>query len=1066
MLLIYQLASRHEVYLSTKGKEIHMKKKKIIVALLCTAFVGTAFGQSKILTGKILSSRNLPVKGAVLSFPGMDNVTTGKDGTFKVSIKDNVRQVSVWAPGYYSVTQPLAGRTDIVIMLVDENKYKYNESAVLPFRQGEERPNGMGLTNISNKDFALGDTKIDQALAGQVAGLQVTKNSGMPGEGSYINLRGIRSLTADNAPLVVINNVPYLFDSRQSPLIGGFSRNMFQDYSLNDIANITVLKGDETSLYGSLGSNGVIMVETNGANAEDMDTRVSFYGKYGVAWNSKRMPLLSGKDYKSYLTDVGMTYFNEQENMFNEFPFLGSSNDKYGYLYNFQTNWQDLLYRNAFVTDNTARIEGGDEIAKYDLSLGYSRDEGILKGTSLDDYHTQLNADVMISKWVSMNATVGMSYLSGKYQNQGMSAEYNPLLAAYARSPFLSPYETDTNGEGLKTYSKYYYGKSENMDFAVSNPIAIINTLDATSKQYDINVRASLVYKPTMNLIFTGTFGLYYNYNKESMFIPGVTDKAIVPVFDKYGEMDNVVREGVGTTMNYFGNLNARYMKTFDGIHDVNALVGMQFAITDKEYDAGIGRNTPNDFYQTLGDVNSIGVYFDGYAEKWNWMNYYLHADYTYNKLLKFSANMSVDGSSSSGADAARFYVYPSVGLTWMAKNWKPLANLTWINILNLRADYTMTGNSRFSSKYGKFYYTSSPYDKVSGIVRANNPNVNLKPERNSQFNLGLDLTALNNRIDLSLDWYTNKTTDGVMPISLSPAYGTSPYYDNVAEIQNNGIELSVAASILRLKDFEWVIGGNIAKNISEIKSLGGEQQRMLKYSDGSAVISRVGDTPYQYYGYVADGVFATQAEADKANLVNSKNQKYGAGDVRFVDQNGDGRIDDNDRVALGSIAPDYFGGFFTHLRYREFSLSASFTYSKGNKAYNAVRRSLESMSSTVNQSTAVNRRWSMEGQVTDMPKAVWGDPIGNNDFSSRWIEDASYLRMKDITLSYEFNKTFLNFFRSGTIYITGENLFTFTKYLGLDPEFSYSPTDATQGFDYAKVMQPKAVKIGFNLKF
>lgn len=1045
-----------------------MKRTRTLYAsLLLATSVAAAYGQSRTVTGKIVSSLNQPVSGAVLSFNGMDDITTQKDGTFKAELKDGVRQISVWAPGYYSTSQLIGNRSDIVIMLVPEDKYKYNEEVVLPHRVDNTRPDGTTAVNIAKKDFTLGATKIDRALSGQVAGLQVTTGSGMPGEGSYMNLRGLRSLSTDNAPLIVINGVPYLTDKNASPLINGFSKNIFQAYDLNDIQNITVLKGAEAALYGSLGANGVIMIETDGANSNDMDTKVSFYGTYGVSWNNKRMSLLKGADYKSYLSDVGMTYFGNMEQMFDAFPFLSSSADnKYNYLYNNNTNWQDLLYRKAFTTDNTVRVEGGDEIAKYDLSLGYSSTDGILKSTSLNNYHTQLNTNVLVGKKIELSATVGLAYISGSYQNQGMYQEYNPLLAAYARSPYLSPYERDIDGSDLTTFSQYYYGQSTNMDFAVSNPLAIVNTLDAKSKQYDINIRANILYRPITDLVISGTFGLYYNYNRESMFIPGVTDKAIVPVYDKYGIMNNTVREGVGTTVNYFGNINAQYTKTFNYVHRLNVLGGMQLMLTDREYDAGQGRNTDNDFYNLLSNVDAVGKSVSGYAEKWNWMNYYAHADYTYHNMWKVSANMSVDGSSASGTDAPRFYVYPSFGLTWMGKSLGVFQNATWLNKLDIHADYSMTGNSLFSPKYGKFYYTSAPYQTVSGIIRSNIPNTDLRPEKNAQVNVGLNLTALNNRLELSFNAYRNKTTDGLMMTSMSPIFGTSPYYSNMAEITNKGIELSLSASLVRLRDFEWVAGGNISWNRGKINSLGKDSRVITSFGNGAELLSEVGGQPYQFYGYQALGVFATQAEADAANLTNDNGQKYAAGDVHYADLNNDGRIDDKDRVALGSPSPTYFGGFFTRVNYKGFALSAEFSFSKGNKAYNAVRRSLESLSSADNQSSAVNRRWQLEGQETDIPRANWGDPIGNNDFSSRWIEDASYLRMKSLTFSYTFTKKFLDFFRSGTIYVTGENLFTTTKYLGLDPEFSYSYTDNVQGFDNAKVMQPKSVKLGINLKF
>ena len=257
-----------------------------------------------------------------------------------MELKENTTQISVWAAGYYPETRLVDDNSQVVILMMPESTYKYNESAVLPMRIESSRPELTSAVNINKKDFTQGSMKIDRALAGQVAGLKTTRAGGMPGEGSYMNLRGIRSFVGSNAPLVVINGVPYLPDSRESQLINGFSRDIFQAYNIQDIQNITVLKGAEASMYGSMGSNGVILIETDGATSDNLDTRVSFYGQYGVNWNNKRMPLLTGNDYKSYLSDIGMTYFGNMEGFFSEFPFLSDPNSKYNYLYNNTTDWQ------------------------------------------------------------------------------------------------------------------------------------------------------------------------------------------------------------------------------------------------------------------------------------------------------------------------------------------------------------------------------------------------------------------------------------------------------------------------------------------------------------------------------------------------------------------------------------------------------------------------------------------------------------------------------------------------------------------------------------------------------
>ena len=823
-----------------------MKKIKRILSISALLVCGVAntWGQGgQKLTGKILSATNQPVEGAIVTVLDTMNVTTNKEGAFQFEVKDlsKAGEISVWAPGYFSVKQLIRERSNIVITLIPENQYKYNETMILPFRrEGEmQLEDYTAATNIAKKDFMPGTTKIDRALTGQVAGLQVKRSSGMPGEGSYYNLRGIRTLTGDNAPLIVINGVPHMPDKTPSALIDGFTRDIFQFYHLQDIQNITILKGAEAAMYGSMGSNGVILIETDGTASNDLETRVSYYGSYGINWNDKRMPVMGLDDYKQYLADMGMTISKDPQNFYNNFPFMQNPNDpRYNYLYNNNTDWQDLIYKNTASTDHLFRVEGGDNIAKYDLSLGYYRENGLMDNTSMERFHTLLNANVLVNKQLNIFATVGLAYMNGHYQMQGMDITTNPILAAYARSPFLSPYEKDREGNTLKTYASHFYGRSKSRDYSVSNPLAIVNTLDSRNRQYDLNMKAGIAYNPFRELTLTGTVGLYYNYDNEHLFIPGASEATIVPLSDKYGLRNNAVSDGVAVTTNFFANLNASYKKTFNYVHQLNAIAGWQLMTTKNEYDAGEGRNTGNDFYQTLGSTID-GRRFLGYINSWNWTNFYGHADYTYNNMVQASVNIAVDAASSTGTDVARFYTYPSVGVTLLGKGWKPLLDATWLNKLNVRAEYGLTGNSRFSSQMGGYYYSTVPYMQLSTIVRSNIPNVSLKPEKNASLNLGLDLSVLNNRLNVSFDYYNNQISDMISAMPLSSVYGSVPYYANVGKLENTGIELSVQASLVRTRNFEWIVGGNITRSRDKIKSLGGEEQIVLSYDNGVQMVNR-----------------------------------------------------------------------------------------------------------------------------------------------------------------------------------------------------------------------------------
>ena len=1033
-----------------------MKAYRLIFSVLFTLFALGSFAQQEYkVEGIVIGSNKKPVANAVVTIAGVEEtVITDSTGKFSVTKALRNGEISVKANGYYTSVMPLANRTNLKVLLIPRNKTHYNEEVLHANNMKADEQSGSAV-NIAKKDF-ITSSSIEEGLKGQIAGLRVTSKGGMPGEGAYFNFRGVRSLVANNQPLVVINGIPYLPDTEVSPIIGGYSRGLFNNYDINDIANITVLKGAEASLYGSLGSNGVILIETDGASSEDLNTRITFSGSYGMHWNDRTIPMLNRNQYRSYINDIGMTSYTDMEKLAQKFPFLNDEERYDSYLYSNNTKWQDEIYNSSFFTDNVLRIEGGDAIAKYDISLGYMKNGGILGNTNLDRYHTQINTNITVSRKFEIFSTVGLAYSNADLLEQGMVNGTNPILEAYAFAPVFSPYVKEKDGSFQTNYTKRQYD--------VSNPLALVNTMAARSKVYDVNIRAGLKYRPIDELTFTGTFGLFYNYNKESVFIPGKTSQAIIPLND--GIAENTARDGVGETINMYYAVNGLYSKIWNKIHAFNAGIGFQALTSRKEYDAGSGYNSANDFYQTLEYVTD-GEAFFGYINLWNWMNMYGHADYTYKSLIRANVNVAIDGASSVGKDATRFTAYPSVGLTFMAKNLHALANSTLLNRLDVRAEYGLTGNSRFSSTYAKNYYQSTQFMELAGIVRSTVPNTSLKSEAAKQLNIGADIALLSNRIDLSVDYYNTRVNDIVLaqPAS-SSVYGSANYYNNAAEIENAGVELSLRASLIRTKNFDWVVGGNIAFHDSQIRSLGTLKQAITTLPDGGEVVTRLGEHPYSFYGYQTEGIFSTQAEANAAGLVNTSGQAFNAGDVHFVDRNNDGIINEEDKTVLGKATPDYSGGFYTSLRYRNWSVGAEFTYSFGNDAYNAVRRNSESMSNWDNQTLAVINRWRFDGHVSNVPRAVYGDPMNNSRFSDRWIEDASFIKLRSVTLAYTINRPVFKFIRSAQLYVSAENLYTWTDYLGMDPEFAYSYSESSMGCDYAKVILPRSVKFGFNLKF
>jgi TonB-linked SusC/RagA family outer membrane protein len=1047
-----------------------MIKRASILAIFFVLLAGSLPAQNKGLSGNVISTDGTPVQGAIMTYSyGTVSTVTDKDGTFKLAKPEQKGTLRIVAEGFYEREYPLNENViPTKIILVPTSEVKYNGVVQLPDYTLNRNTKSASIQGVEKKDFKK-SFSIGQAIQDELPGLKVIGKGGMPGEGAYLNVRGIHSFVASNSPLVVVNGIPFLGNEKVSDVISGYSRDMLFGYNTQDIRSVTLLKGADASAYGSLGSNGVLLIETEQATSDNLETKISFSGQYGYSMPNRSVPVLGVSDYKTYMQDIGMTRYSSMASLQTDYPFLENADNNYSYLFNNNTNWMNEVQSPSFITDNVFRVEGGDEIAKYNISFGYQSEGGVLGSTKTDRYHTLINANIMVSRNVDIFANVGLYYINSDLQEQGMESATNAVLSSYFSMPLLSPYKKESNGNILNDYATYNgWNINSNPTYAydnVSNPVAIVNTVNATDKIYDANIRFGLKYRANRYLTFTGLTNIYYNYTEETIFIPGVTDQAIVPQY--YNTGLNTARKGVIEDRTTFYGANALYQRTLNDVNQLKASAAVRYLGRNVEYDYAYGYNTANDFYETLGNTVD-GQNISGDNIEWKWLSYNMHAEDVWNELLKASATLTVDGTSVSGVDTQRFGLFPSFGLTFMAANTNLLPKT--ISLLNLTAEVSRTGNSRFSSNYAKNYYCNSNFFNLGTITRSNVPNTKLEWEKKDQLDLGTDISMFHNKFNLQLNWFYADSYDLLVNREISSVYGSSQYYDNVGEVTTKGLELSFRFNPIRTKNVDWVIGASVSKASSLVKSLGNSTELTTSFDsyngDDALVRMKVGESPYQFYGYKTSGVYATTEEAESAGLTTIYGNAYQAGDVRFVDVYKDNVINAKDKVSLGDAAPDFFGEIHTSLRYKQLSLLAEFGYSVGNKAYNAVRRELESMDNFYNQSNAVLHRWQVEGQQTNMPRAAYGDPSGNNLFSDRWIEDASYLKLRSLTLSYEFKNGFLNLCRSASIFIVGENIFVWTKYLGSDPEFSYSYNDCMQGFDYGKVSLPKNIKLGFSLNF
>ena len=1053
--------------------------KRLYILMAAIGLSGAAVAQNHKLNSVVRGTDGMPVSGAIVSILGEStSVLTDENGAFTLETSADDALVSIQAEGYYAKSLPLRllqrkqQSPTFHIVLTPESESLYNGRVETPYASLSREAKSALTVGIENKDFTS-KLSLGAATRDQLSGLQVVEKSGMPGEGTYLNLRGIHSFVAENNPLIVINGVPYMGNQDVSGVVNAYSRDLLFGYSPRDIRSVTVLKGADAALYGSMGSNGVIMIETQQATSDNLDTRISFSGQYGFNLKPSAIPVMDATQYRNYLPDLGMTAYPTMASLTDDYPFLQNGPNMYSYLFNENTDWMNAIQRKGFMTENIFRVEGGDEIAKYNISFGYTNNTGTLRGTSTNRYHTLISSDVMVSRKIDITANVGLSYITSDLMNTGMQIETNPLLAAYRNMPLLSAYAKQEDGSPLKTFAHYDGWNVSAIPTLpydnVSNPLAIVKTVEGGDKIYDANAGLGLNYKWNDHLTLTALVNLYYNYTEETMFIPGVTDHAIMP--QVYGTGLNKVAEGVIRQSVNTYSLSARYNRTFNRLHEFRGLAMARVLTRSMEYDVSEGYNTANDFFKTL-DATDTEKLTDGNNVDWRYMGLSLHGDYVYNKLLKATLGLTVDGTSVTGADAARFGLFPSAGITFMAANtgWLPSS----FNQLNFTLEASLSGNSRFSSNYGKNYYVSSNFFNIGAIVRSNVPNTRLTWEKKRQLDFGVDAQMLGGRLDVSIGAYVNQAYDLLLSRDISSVYGTKLFYDNTGKIDGHGLELAFRANPVHTRDVDFVVSANVTNLKSTIKSLGGDDQSVIRYTgyngDDAQMLMAVGRTPYQFYGYLTDGIYATTADAAQAALVNSSGQPYQAGDVRFVDISGpdgtpDGVINDYDKTTLGSSMPSVFGGLNLMLRYKRFTLDANFGYTFGAHLYNATRRQLESMDHFYNQSTAVVDRWQVEGQQTTVPRASYGDPMGSCDFSDRWVEDGDYLKLRSLKLTYQFQKLF-DFVRSGSVFVAAENLWTLTRYLGSDPEFAYSYDERLRGFDYAKAALPVTVKVGFNLNF
>lgn len=1049
---------------------MYMYKKMLTLTVTIAAFIfvnapelhAQADADKFAIEGKVIhAATKKPIRGIRVTYKSFAAAITDSAGDFTINLPVKEALLFLEGEGYQSKEVPVRGLTKLSIVMYDESFPSSSEEVVLPTAPVTQTTSPYAATSVKASDSwgRFGETP-DSYLQGKVAGLNAIRRSGTQNIGAALFLRGINSLYATNQPLIVVDGVIFSNSSVGGSIISNNYNNPLSTIDVRDIDNISVLK-DASFLYGTKGGNGAIIITT--IRAKELGTKIDFAAFGGFNAVPKNLPVMNAGDYRTYLSEIlktkGLTDAEIQSQPYmNDNP----SNPTY-HAYHNQTDWQDKVMKSTFTKNVYLKVTGGDNIARYAISLGYLNNEGIIKNTDLSRYTMRFNGDLNLSRRMTATTNLAFTFSDQNLSDQGNSAKTNPLFLALVKAPFLRTNEVSATGVESPILA-------DRDTLNISNPVAITELGKSFNKSYRFFGSIGFNYEVMKKLRLSTTIGIIYNKVRENFFVPrkGVTPDTLFNAiaFSRLGTQ-------VTSLFSLYNDTRLTYSTNFRKVHSFTARAGARYMYEKTEQDFGLGYNSAIDELVSVGNgVNGLRR-IGGSIGQSKWVSTYFNADYGYADKYFLSANLSADGSSRFGSNVSKgvkvgsnvFSLLPSVAAAWLISSEKFLANSKIIDLLKLRASYGISGNDDIGNYTAQQTYVSQNLLGMQGLVRAGLANNQLQWEEVKKLNIGLDVAVLKERLQVSFDWFTNKTDKLIVYEPAPTASGFDYVVSNSGALKTKGFDASVSGRILNKTNYSWDAGFTIGKYISSVTKL--PTDKIITNFNGATYITQVGSGPNVFYGHFSNGVYLSDAVAASEGLsirnTDGSLRAFKGGDIRFADLNGDKVIDDNDRMILGDPNPDIFGSFYNKVAYKRFSLSTIFTFSSGNEIYNYTRSQLEGMSNAYNQTDAVRNRWRTNGQLTEVPKATWGDPMGNSRFSNRWIEDGSYLRLRTVTLSYDIPIK-SKFFHYATVYAIGNNLVTLTRYKGFDPEFSATESIFGQGVDNTLEPQFKTVQLGFRI--
>ncbi|MFC6997269.1 SusC/RagA family TonB-linked outer membrane protein [Rufibacter roseus] len=1020
------------------------------------------------ITGKVTSASGEPLPGVTVSLKGTTIATsTNEKGIFSLTLPEASGTLVFTYIGYTTREVKVTNAT-VYNVKMSEDAQTLEEIKVVNIGYGEARRADVtgAIGSVAMEDLVKAPVKsFDEALAGRVAGVQVTSSEGQPGSPISIIIRGANSLTQDNSPLYVIDGFP--------------SEDAFANaINPEEIESIDILKdASATAIYGARGANGVVLITTK--RGRKGDPVITYNGYYGLQESRKRMEVLSPYEYVKLQYELSpsrtTSLFLENRGPNGEDLTIEDYRNRKGF------NWEDQVMRVAPIQNHSLALRGGSDKTLYSVSASYMDQEGIMIRSGFNRFQTRLTLDQEISSKLKAGVNTTFStyktYGTPSSANAG-SAQSNLLFNVWAFRPVTG--DPTLNPLDLLENAETDQDRSDNHTF---NPVMTVNNEIRDNNFETLIGNGYLEYKVLKELTLKVTGGVTRSNREYNIFNGPNTLSA---------QFNNRVNGGITTfKSNTWTNENTlTYIKRFATDHLVNAVAGFTSQGSKSSGFGAYAIQLPNDNLGLSGLNEGVPNSISSSSSEWTMSSFLGRVNYNYKSKYFLTASFRADGSSKFSKNN-RWSYFPSTAVSWRLDDEEFMKSLPFVSTAKLRASWGITGNNRV----GDFAYLPKiTLPQNAGYYFNNTPNVgsyasdlgneDLRWESTEATDFGVDLAFFNHRLSVTVDFYRKTTFDLLLYANLPTSTGYSRGLKNVGKTRNQGVELALGFEPIRGKEFTWSTDFNITFNRSRVLALAQNEERIFSlipfdyaWQDIPAYVAKLNEPVAQIYGLIWDGVYHYEdfdMSPSGAYVLKETVPTNGApranirpGDIKYKDINGDGIISITDKTVIGDPNPVHFGGLSNNFSYKGFDLHLFFQWSYGNDIINANRVYLESgWRYGMNQFATFADRWTPENSESNIPRA--NGQTGITSYSSRFVEDGSFLRFKTTQLTYTIPRHLTERIKINTlkVYVAAQNLYTWTNYTGYDPEVSVRPGALTPGFDYSAYPRARTTTLGVNVTF